>query len=166
MAPTAVIADDEDLPRAELRRMLGSAWPELQVVAECEHGPAAVEAIDQHAPDVAFLDIRPFTPGHLLVVPRSHAPHLAYLDPADAAHMMTVAQRLAQALRDSDLPADGITLFLSDGAVAGQDVVHAHLHVLPRTADDGFRVAAQPQSPTREALDGQAAAIRQALAPA
>jgi DNA-binding LytR/AlgR family response regulator len=56
--PTALIADDEDLPRAELRRMLATAWPELRVVAECEHGPAAVEALDEHAPDVAFLDIR------------------------------------------------------------------------------------------------------------
>ena len=56
--PTAILADDEDLPRAELRRMLADAWPELQIVAECEHGPAAVEAIDEHAPDVAFLDIR------------------------------------------------------------------------------------------------------------
>ena len=57
-APTAIIADDEDLPRAELRRMLAAAWPELAIVAECEHGPAAVEAIDAHAPDIAFLDIR------------------------------------------------------------------------------------------------------------
>ncbi len=54
----ALIADDEDLPRAELRRMLSAAWPELQVVAECEHGPAAVEALDELAPDIAFLDIR------------------------------------------------------------------------------------------------------------
>jgi DNA-binding LytR/AlgR family response regulator len=56
--PTAIIADDEDLPRAELRRMLAAAWPELQILAECEHGPAAVEAIGAHAPDIAFLDIR------------------------------------------------------------------------------------------------------------
>ncbi|WP_425260840.1 LytR/AlgR family response regulator transcription factor [Rubrivivax sp. RP6-9] len=55
---TAILADDEDLPRAELRRMLAAAWPALQIVAECEHGPAAVEAIDTHRPDVAFLDIR------------------------------------------------------------------------------------------------------------
>jgi len=58
MPATALIADDEDLPRAELRRMLAAAWPELQIVAECEHGPAAVEALAQHAPDIAFLDIR------------------------------------------------------------------------------------------------------------
>ncbi len=56
--PRALIADDEDLPRAELRRMLQTAWPELEVVAECEDGPAAVEALDALAPEVAFLDIR------------------------------------------------------------------------------------------------------------
>ena len=56
--PRAVIADDEDLPRAELRRMLAMTWPELQVVAECEHGQAALEALGEHTPDVAFLDIR------------------------------------------------------------------------------------------------------------
>lgn len=56
--PSAILADDEDLPRAELRRMLAAAWPELEIRAECEHGPAAVEAIDAHRPDVAFLDIR------------------------------------------------------------------------------------------------------------
>jgi DNA-binding LytR/AlgR family response regulator len=57
-SPTALLADDEDLPRAELRRMLAAAWPALQIVAECEHGPAAVEAIETHRPDIAFLDIR------------------------------------------------------------------------------------------------------------
>ncbi len=57
-APTALIADDEDLPRAELRRMLHEAWPELQVVAECEDGPSAIEALQAQQPDVAFLDIR------------------------------------------------------------------------------------------------------------
>ena len=56
--PRALIADDEDLPRAELRRMLATAWPALEIVAECEHGPAAVEALAQHTPEVAFLDIR------------------------------------------------------------------------------------------------------------
>lgn len=58
MRARAIIADDEDLPRAELRRMLADAWPALQVVAECEHGPAAIEAIDAQQPEIAFLDIR------------------------------------------------------------------------------------------------------------
>ena len=56
--PTAVIADDEDLQRNELQRLLVLVWPELEIVASCEDGGDALEAIDRLRPDVAFLDIR------------------------------------------------------------------------------------------------------------
>lgn len=56
--PTAIIADDEDLQRGDLRRMLAQAWPELEIVAECEDGGEALSAIAEHHPDIAFLDIR------------------------------------------------------------------------------------------------------------
>ncbi|MFC0251267.1 LytR/AlgR family response regulator transcription factor [Massilia consociata] len=56
--PTAVIADDEDLQRTELRRLLALAWPELAIVAACEDGDEALAAIADLRPDVAFLDIR------------------------------------------------------------------------------------------------------------
>lgn len=55
---TAIIADDEDLQRDDLRRMLASQWPELHIVAECADGSDALEAIAHYKPDVAFLDIR------------------------------------------------------------------------------------------------------------
>ena len=45
---------------------------------------------------VAFMDINPATPGHVLVIPRAHAPYLADLAVGDAERMMSVAQRLAQ----------------------------------------------------------------------
>ena len=53
-----VIADDEELLRTALAQQLGQAWPELRVVAQCEDGASALEAIAEHRPDVAFLDIR------------------------------------------------------------------------------------------------------------
>jgi DNA-binding LytR/AlgR family response regulator len=56
--PTALLADDEDLPRTDLRALLAELWPQLQIVAECEDGPAAARALAEQAPDVAFLDIR------------------------------------------------------------------------------------------------------------
>ncbi|WP_374347047.1 LytR/AlgR family response regulator transcription factor [Chitinimonas sp.] len=56
--PNAIIADDEDLPRDELRRMLAQAWPELTILAGCEHGEEALQAITRLQPDIAFLDIR------------------------------------------------------------------------------------------------------------
>lgn len=56
--PTAVIADDEDLQRNELARLLALVWPALEIVASCEDGGDALDAIARLRPDVAFLDIR------------------------------------------------------------------------------------------------------------
>jgi DNA-binding LytR/AlgR family response regulator len=53
-----VIAEDEELLRNELSKLLAQAWPQLQIVAECEDGGSALEAIAEHQPEVAFLDIR------------------------------------------------------------------------------------------------------------
>lgn len=53
-----VLAEDEALLRDELARQLQLAWPELEIVAACEDGAAALEAIAAHQPEVAFLDIR------------------------------------------------------------------------------------------------------------
>ena len=55
---TALIAEDEEPQRTELRGMLATLWPELIVVAECENGISALEAWTAEKPDVAFLDIR------------------------------------------------------------------------------------------------------------
>lgn len=54
----AVIAEDEALLRDALRRLLQAAWPELDVIADCENGADALDAIATQQPDVAFLDIR------------------------------------------------------------------------------------------------------------
>ncbi|MGN5238410.1 MULTISPECIES: HIT domain-containing protein [unclassified Rhodococcus (in: high G+C Gram-positive bacteria)] len=123
--------------------------------------PASV-VLDE--PDVlAFMDIRPFTPGHLLVVPKRHASGLKQLDPDDGAAVFAAGQRIATALRASSLPIDGVNLLLADGVAAGQEVFHVHLHVVPRTGGDGFGVRARSQSPNRTVLDGTADAIRSAL---
>jgi DNA-binding LytR/AlgR family response regulator len=55
--PTALIADDEPLLRAALRRQLASAWPELEIVAEARNGREAVRLFDERHPDVCFLDV-------------------------------------------------------------------------------------------------------------
>jgi DNA-binding LytR/AlgR family response regulator len=55
---TAVLADDERLMREQLRARLADVWPELQIVAEAKNGLEAVQLVDQHRPDIVFLDIR------------------------------------------------------------------------------------------------------------
>jgi DNA-binding LytR/AlgR family response regulator len=54
----AVIADDERLMREQLRARLAEVWPELQIVAEARNGIEAVKLVDEHHPDLVFLDIR------------------------------------------------------------------------------------------------------------
>ncbi|QXF81559.1 Diadenosine tetraphosphate (Ap4A) hydrolase [Rhodococcus pyridinivorans] len=123
--------------------------------------PASVVLDD---PDVlAFMDIRPFTPGHLLVIPKRHASGLAQLDPDDGAKVFTAGQRIATAMRASDLPIEGVNMFLADGAAAGQEVFHVHLHLVPRSAGDGFGIRADWRTPNRTVLDGTAATIRTAV---
>src|SRR5690349_21119463 len=56
--PKAIVAEDQALLRAELVSQVRRAWPELEIVAECEDGASALDAIDVHRPEVAFLDIR------------------------------------------------------------------------------------------------------------
>ena len=124
---------------------------------------ASIVHSDEHV--VAFMDIRPVVPGHLLVVPRRHAVGLADLDPEDGARVFRVAQRLARALRDSalrdsGLRCDGVNLFLADGVAAGQEVFHVHLHVLPRHPGDGFRLQFDAKFPPRTELDEHARLIR------
>jgi histidine triad (HIT) family protein len=125
--------------------------------------PASVVYRDECC--AAFMDIQPVNPGHLLVVPLAHAPHLADLDPETGAQLFRVAQRLAAALRASGVRCEGVNLFLADGAAAMQEVFHVHLHVFPRYAGDGFGLTFGDHywhRPVRAALDAVAARIRAA----
>ncbi|MFI1914334.1 HIT family protein [Nocardia sp. NPDC020380] len=112
---------------------------------------------------LAFMDIRPVTPGHVLVIPKVPARSLAELDPALGGRLFQVGQRVAAALRASEVGCDGVNFFLADGVTAGQEVFHVHLHVIPRTPGDGFGLRARPTTPARADLDYLAGSIRGVL---
>jgi diadenosine tetraphosphate (Ap4A) HIT family hydrolase len=118
----------------------------------------------------AFLDIQPINSGHMLVVPLEHSASLAQLDPKTGSHMFAVAQRLAAALYAAGTGGgprcQGVNFSLADGSVAGQDVFHVHLHVIPRYAGDGrgfWFVRKHVRRPQRAELDEVAGEIRAAL---
>ncbi|HEX3056957.1 MAG TPA: HIT family protein [Gaiellaceae bacterium] len=125
------------------------------------HAPASILFQDERT--ITFLDHRPVTPGHMLVVPRRHAAFLADLDPEDGAQLFRVGLRGAAALRASPLRCEGVNFHLADGEVAGQEVFHVHLHVLPRFTGDGFGLRFPPDYRIRERaeLDEAAAAVRE-----
>ncbi|OHV04366.1 HIT family protein [Mycobacterium talmoniae] len=112
---------------------------------------------------LAFLDIRPFTRGHTLVVPKRHTVDLTDTAPETLAGMLAVGQRIAQAARATEL-ADATNIAINDGRAAFQTVFHIHLHVLPRRTGDKLSVAkgmVWRRDPDRE---GTGRILRDALA--
>ena len=137
------------------------------IFCEILTGKAPASFVHKQESCVAFLDIGAINPCHTLVVPTRHATSLADLPPEDGAALFSAAQRIAGAIRASPLRCEGVNLLLSDGAVAGQEVFHVHLHVLPRFAGDGFGFSLPKgrSRPGREDLDETAHRIRECLSP-
>jgi len=80
---------------------------------------------------LAFLDIMPRAGGHTLVLPKAPARNLLDVEPADLAHVMQVAQKIARA-QMTVFNADGITMQQFNESAGGQVVFHLHVHVIPR----------------------------------
>ncbi len=126
-------------------------------------GEAPASVIYQDDSVLAFMDITPVNLGHVLIVPRKHATYMAEMDEAVGAHLFRTTMRIGQAIRNSSVRCQGINLYLADGAVAGQQIYHLHMHVFPRFAGDSFRVfSGWPLTPSRRELDEIAASIRSA----
>ncbi len=126
--------------------------------------PASVVYRDTEV--IAFMDIRPFNLGHLLVIPVDHAVYLSDLDSGVGGRMFQIGQQMAGALRNSNIRCEGINFFLADGEVAGQEVFHTHLHVIPRFHDDDVgleQALAKFAKVSREELNDSAANIRSAM---
>ena len=79
----------------------------------------------------AVLDIMPRAPGHTLVIPKAPARNILDVTPDDLAHVMAVAQKIAQVAMKV-FSADGITVQQFNEPAGGQVVFHLHVHVIPR----------------------------------
>lgn len=110
------------------------------------------------------MDLSPVTPGHVLVVPKSHAEGLVDLPDDLGVRVWEVGHRVGRALRLSGLRCEGVTLFLADGEAAFQEIFHVHLHVFPRFKGDSFRIDANWRVHERRVLDEAAQAVRGGLA--
>ncbi len=90
---------------------------------------------------LAILDIRPFTRGHTLVVPKEHTTDMTDTPAKTLAEMVAIGQRIGLAARASELGADGNNIAINDGRAAFQSVYHVHLHVVPRRNGDKLAFA-------------------------
>ncbi len=116
---------------------------------------------------VAILDIHPVSEGHTLILPRRHVESFTDLSPDEAAALIASGQLIAAQLKRTLEGCEGVNLSLADGASAGQEVPHVHLHIIPRRAGDGFGWKFPPnyssEPVARDRLDDVASRLKQAL---
>ena len=107
---------------------------------------------------MAFLSVNPLAPGHTLVVPIAEVDHWIDLPVDLAAYLFAVAQRIGKA-QQAAFRCERVGLI-----IAGYEVPHAHIHVVPTTHIGQFDFTTAASSVDRDEMEAAAAAIRQALA--
>jgi diadenosine tetraphosphate (Ap4A) HIT family hydrolase len=115
----------------------------------CELPAGDLVAQNQHA--VAIRDRYPLSTGHTLVIPRRHVVTPFDLHPDELASVWSLVARVRRVLLVELVP-DAFTIGLNDGTAAGQTIMHAHMHVIPRWTGD----VADPRGGVRWVIPAQA----------
>ena len=110
---------------------------------------------------LAFLDIMPRAPGHVLVLPKAPARNILDISPDDLAHVIKVAQKIAKVSVET-FGADGITIQQFNEGAGGQVVFHLHVHVIPRKTGVAMKPPASEKA-APEVLADQAKQLAAAL---
>ena len=93
-----------------------------------------------------MLDRFPKCLGHTLILPKRHAPHIFTLNQEEGERLFPLAQKISAALKEV-LDFQGLNLIQNNGAVAGQEVNHFHLHLIPRYENDAMSVQYRREDP-------------------
>lgn len=106
---------------------------------------------------VAFLDINPVNKGHALVVPKEHQETLLDIPENTLKEIMVAAKKIGKSMRKA-LKADGFNVSMNNFTAAGQEVMHAHIHIIPRFENDGL-----PPWPHKKYDEGEMDKVREAI---
>jgi histidine triad (HIT) family protein len=140
------------------------AYDPNNIFAKILRGELPCHKVYEDEKALAFLDIMPRAPGHALVLPKAPARNLLDVAPDDLAHVMQVAQKIANA-QMKVFGADGITVQQFNESAGGQVVFHLHVHLVPRKAGSPMKppasVKEEPAVLSDQALK-LAAALRDA----
>ncbi len=114
---------------------------------------------------VAFLDINPCSPGHTLLIPKKHYTSMMDMSDSDISEIFKQAKKLAPAIRAS-VQAQGFNIGVNDGLVAGQEVQHMHIHIIPRfSGDNGRSIQSVVRAGSKEPIASIANKIKDELKP-
>ncbi len=127
--------------------------------------PASI--VYEDALTLAFMNLRQANPGHVLIIPKMHVVTVDTLPLDIAGPFFETVVRVSRAVQAAFSP-PGLSLWQSNGTVAGQEIPHVHIHILPRRPGDGAVAfyAQPPPTEPRAVLDYLAEQIRRALADA
>ena len=124
--------------------------------------PSSIVHENEHV--IAFLDINPINPGHVLIVPKQHYGSLKEVPTETAMQLFKVVLDVEKAVWIADgVRCEGTNLLQNNGKSAWQDVFHVHFHVIPRFKGDNFKVKIEAGKPSREELDTMATHIRNSI---
>ena len=139
----------QGVPRPEkIRDPVCAAAPSRALSHACAR-TAPASLVYQDAATLAFVDLRQFHPGHVLVIPRTHLHDVRELDPAAGAALMATVARMTRAVSEA-FPNEGLSLWHSIGPAACQEVPHLHFHIHPRFHDDQFLRVYPGEPPTSD----------------
>ena len=102
-------------------------------------GTSPCEEIYQDEATLAFMDIHPANDGHCLVIPKAHFETVFDMPPVAFGRVASSVAKVARAV-SAVLRPGGVNLIQANGELAGQSVLHVHVHVLPRRAGDNLLV--------------------------
>ncbi|KAK3257446.1 hypothetical protein CYMTET_33465 [Cymbomonas tetramitiformis] len=121
-----------------LTTMSGISYDDDNIFKKIVEGTIPCYKIFETEHALAFLDAFPMTRGHSLLIPKASGFATVMDMPEDvAANVLKELPRLAKAVHEA-MGSDGVNIIQNNGGAAGQEVFHAHFHVIPRFKDDGL----------------------------
>lgn len=120
-------------------------------------GEIPCEKVLEDAAHLAFMEIRPLAPGHVLVIPKKETDYFFDIPEGESAALMAFCKKVARAMKKA-VPCEKIAV-----VVYGLEVRHAHVHLVPVNGTPGELDFAKPRSSTPDVLAATAAKIRAAL---
>lgn len=114
------------------------SYDDNNIFAKILRGEIPCHRVYEDADTLAFMDVMPQSPGHLLVIPKVPSRNILDADPATLSKVIPVVQKLAVAAKEA-FDADGITVTQFNEPAAGQTVYHLHFHIIPRYEGAGLK---------------------------
>lgn len=125
-------------------------------------GEIPAEKVYEDTHSIAFLDINPVNPGHVLVITREHSRNMLETDTGNLEDLIRAVQNVANALMKGS-GAAGVNVIFNNEAAAGQLIYHTHAHVIPRFEGDGIHNWPQKKYESDAVMRGVAEKIRKAI---